>query len=161
MLFSLEQSPMVDLSSSYGLRIIVKWFGQRLDAQKSSVKLNFSWNHRKSTMVNCAWFYGLEGVRWFERPHSCPYKYHLTYQRPRLKIGGQTRSFLKWQVTCNFSCPKWKVFLLKITSSYKLQMEFCPTWKPKILVSPFQKVQELGIPMCGCQDMVQSFSKNA
>ncbi|KAI5442500.1 hypothetical protein KIW84_011523 [Lathyrus oleraceus] len=52
--FSLGQGPRVDLSSSYGLRIILKWFGQRLDAQKSPVIVQSTRNPRKSTVVNCA-----------------------------------------------------------------------------------------------------------
>jgi hypothetical protein len=93
--FSLGQGPRVDLSSSYGPRIILKWFGQRLDAQKSPVIVQSTRNPRKSTVVNCARFYGLEGGKWFERPHSCPYESHLTYQRPRLKIWRSDRKFPK------------------------------------------------------------------
>ena len=64
------------------------------------------------------------------------------------------------KLTCNWNLPKWKLLLLKITSSYKLQMNFCPTWKLKILFSHFQKVQEHSIPMYGWQVMIKSFSKN-
>ena len=93
--FPLRQSPRVDLSSSYDYVIIVKWFGQRLDAQKSPVIVQSTRNPRKSIVVNCARFYGLEGGKWFERPHSCPYKSHLTWQRPRLKELSSGRKFPK------------------------------------------------------------------
>ena len=38
---------------------------------------------------------------------------------------------------------------LKITSSRKLQMKFCPTCKLNIFLSHFQKVQDHGFLMCG------------
>ena len=63
----------------------------------------------------------------------------------------------KWPVISN--CQKWKGLLLKFTSSSKLQMEFCPTWKLKILLSPFQKVQEHEFLMCGWQVMIKSLSR--
>ena len=63
----------------------------------------------------------------------------------------------KWPVIGN--CQKWKVLLLKFTSSYKLQMNFCPTWKLKILISPLQKVQEHSFLICGWQVMIKSFSR--
>ena len=40
-------------------------------------------------------FMDLESVRWFERPHSCSYKSHLTYQRPRLKNWRSDKKFPK------------------------------------------------------------------
>ena len=64
----------------------------------------------------------------------------------------------KWLVIQN--CQKWKGFLLKFTSSRKLQMKFCPTWKLKILFLPSQKGEEHLIPMCGWQVMIKSFSRN-
>ena len=39
----------------------------------------------KSTPVNCAFNHGFEGGRWLERPHSCPYKSHITFQTSTLK----------------------------------------------------------------------------
>ena len=63
----------------------------------------------------------------------------------------------KWPVISN--CQKWKGLLLKFTSSYKLQMKFCPTWKLNILISSFQKVQEHSFLMCGWQVMIKSFSR--
>ena len=60
----------------------------------------------------------------------------------------------KWPVIWN--CQKWKGFLLKITSSSKLQMKFCPTWKLNIFLSHFQKVQDHEHLMNGWGDMVQS-----
>ena len=38
-------------------------------------------------------------------------------------------------------------------------MNFCPTWKLKILFSHFQKVQEHSFLMCGWQVMIKSFSR--
>ena len=63
----------------------------------------------------------------------------------------------KWPVISN--CQKWKGLLLKFTSLYKLQMKFCPTLKLKILLSPFQKVQEHPFLMCGWQVMIKSLSR--
>jgi hypothetical protein len=60
-------------------------------------------------------------------------------------------------VTCNLKLPKWKGFLLKITSLRKLQMKFCPTWKFKIFLSHFQKVQDHEFLMYGWRDMDQSW----
>ena len=61
----------------------------------------------------------------------------------------------KWPII--WICQKWKGFQLKITSSRKLQMKFCPTWKLKIFLSHFQKVQDHEFLMCGWRDMDQSW----
>ena len=74
------------------------------------------------------------------------------------EVRGKVSKNSKWPVISN--CQKWKGLLLKFTSSYKLQMKFCPTWKLKILLSPFQKVQEHPFPMCGWQVMIKSLSRN-
>ena len=64
----------------------------------------------------------------------------------------------RWPVIWN--CQKWNGFLLNITSSIKLQMKFCPTWKFKILLSHFQKVQEHPFLICGWQVMIKSLARN-
>jgi hypothetical protein len=60
----------------------------------------------KSTVVNCAFNQGFEGVRWLERSHSCPYKLQLTFQRSRLKDLKSGKKFPKMEMTCNFHLPK-------------------------------------------------------
>ena len=60
----------------------------------------------KSIVVNCAFNQGFEGVRWLERPHSCPYKPHLTSQRSRLKDLKSDKKFPKMEMTCNSHLPK-------------------------------------------------------
>ena len=111
-------------------------------------------------LTNCAFNQWFDGGNWFERSHSCPYKPHITCQASKVKNLGSDEKFPKiesWPVIG--ICQKWKVLILKITSWYKLQMNFCPTWKLKILFSHFQKVQEHSIPMYGWQVMIKSFSK--
>jgi hypothetical protein len=64
----------------------------------------------KSTVVNCAFNQGLEGVRWLERSHSCPYKLHLAFQRSRLKDLKSDKKFPKMEMTCNFHLPKMESY---------------------------------------------------
>ncbi|KAI5431046.1 hypothetical protein KIW84_035266 [Lathyrus oleraceus] len=54
----------------------------------------------KSTVVNCAFNQELEGVRWLERSHSCPYKPQLAFQRSRLKDLKSDKKFPKMEMTC-------------------------------------------------------------
>ena len=159
--FSRSQGPRVGPTCSHDLGIHLKWLGQRLEAQRSSVKAQSVRNPRKSNLVNCGWFYGFDGWIWFERAYSCPNRPHISWQTPSWKNLKPDQKFPKMEtgpVTKTYQ--KWKVLILKLTSWYKLQMNFCPTWKLKILFSHFQKVQELSIPMCGWQVMIESISEN-
>ena len=159
--FLLRQSPRVDLSSSYDLGIILKWFGQRLDDQSSTVKLKFIWNPRKSNVVNygqlCmkSWIWRWEMV-WKASFMSIQVSFDISKIKiEEFEVRWKVSKNSKWPVISN--CQKWKGLLLKFTSSYKLQMEFCPTWKLNILLSPFQKVQEHPFLICGWRDMDQSW----
>ena len=83
----------------------------------------------------------------------------VSYNMSNINIEGFEASWKvskngKWPVISN--CQKWKGFLLKVTSSRKLQMKFCPTWKLKILFSHFQRVQEHEFLMYGWEIMDQS-----
>ena len=65
-------------------RITLKWFGQVLKAQNSSVHVQIIWGPQKSTEVNCQFNYGFGGGKWLEMPHSCSNKSHLTFQTSTL-----------------------------------------------------------------------------
>ena len=115
--FSLSQGPTVGPTCSHDLGIHLKCFGQGWDAQRSSVNAQTVRNPKKSNLVNCDWFYGFEGVRWFERLHSCPYKSHLTYQRSRLKaqrssVHTQTVKNPRKSKTVNSQSKQWMVAIL-------------------------------------------------
>ena len=158
--FPRSQGPRVGPTCSHDLGIHLKCFGQGLDVQKSSVNAQSIRNPKKSTMVNWAWFYGFDSGNWFERVPSCPYRPHITCQTSSWKNLKPDKKFPKietWPVI--EICQKWKLLDPKLTSWYKLQMNFCPTWKLKILFSHFQKVQELSIPMYGWQVVIESISE--
>ena len=93
--FPWDQSPRVGTMSSCDPGIILKWFGQVLKAQGSSVYVQFIWNPKKSTEVNCQCNCGFEGGRWLEMPHSCGNKSHLTFQTSTLKNLRSNQDFPK------------------------------------------------------------------
>ena len=75
LIFNIPQGPRVGPTCSHDLGIHLKWLGQRLEAQRSSVHAQSVRNPRKSNLVNCGWFYGFDGWIWFER-----YGYLITDQ---------------------------------------------------------------------------------
>ena len=163
--FSRKQSPRVGPTCSHDLGVLLKWFGQRLGAQKSSVIIQSTRNPRNSTMVNYGQLCLKSRIwRWEMVWKASFMSIQVSFDISKIKIEEfevrwKVSKNSKWPVISN--CQKWKGLLLKFTSSYKLQMKFCPTWKLKILLSPFQKVQEHSFLMCGWQDMIKSFSENA
>ena len=148
------------IKSSYILRHHLKTSSQGIRVWNSSEVHQSSKTLEKSNLVNCGFNQWFDGGIWSERSHSCLYKLHISCQASTVKKIKSDREFPKiesWPVIQ--ICQKWKLLDPKLTSWYKLQMNFCPTWKLKILFSHFQKVQELSIPMYGWQDMINSFSK--
>jgi hypothetical protein len=117
--------------------------------------------NRKSNLVNWPFNQWFDGWNWFEGVHSCLYKPHMSCPTSSWKNLKSNRKFPEMETgPVTETCHKWKVLILKTTSWYKPQMNFCPTWKLKILFSHFQKVLELSIPMCGWQVMIESISEN-
>ena len=158
--FSLSQGPRVGPTCSHDLGIHLKCFGQGLDVQKSSVNAQSVRNPKSQLLVNCPFNQWFDDGNWFERSHSCPNSPHISCQTPSWKNLKPDQKFPKMETgPITETCHKWKVLILKLTSWYKLQMNFFPTWKLKILFSHFQKVQEHSIPMYGWQVMIKSFSK--
>ena len=154
-------APWSIIKSPYNLGHHLKCFGQGLDVQKSSVNAQSVRNPKSQLLVNCPFNQWFDDGIGFERVISCPNRPHISCQTPSWKNLKPDQKFPKMETgPVTETYQKWKVLILKLTSWYKLQMNFCPTWKLKILFSHFQKVQELSNPMYGCQDMIQSFSPN-
>ena len=159
--FSRSQGPRVGPTCSHDLGIHLKCFGQGLDVQKSSVNAQSVRNPKSQLLVNCPFNQWFDDGNWFVRAHSWPNSPHISCQTPSWKNLKPDQKFPKMETgPVTETYQKWKVLILKLTSWYKLQMNFCPTWKLKILFSHFQKVQELSIPMCGWQVMIESISEN-
>jgi hypothetical protein len=159
--FSLNQGLGVCPTSSHGLEVYLKYFGQGLRAQRSAVHTQTVKNPKSQLLVNCPFNQWLDDWNWFVRVHSCPNSHHTSCQTPSWKNLKPDHEFPKMETgPVTETYQKWKVLILKLTSWYKPQMNFCPTWKLKILFSHFQKVLELSIPMCGWQVMIESISEN-
>jgi len=153
-------APWSIIKSSYNLAHHLKSSPQGIRVLKSSVNAQSDRNPKSQLLVNCPFNQWFDGGNWFERSHSCPYSLHITCQISSWKNLKPDQKFPKIETgPVTETYQKWKVLILKLTSWYKLQMNFFPTWKLKILFSHFQKVQELSIPMYGWQDMINSFSK--
>ena len=93
----------------------------------------------KSIMVNCAFNQELEGVRWLERPHSCPYEPYLAFQRSRLKDLKSDKKFPKMEMTGNSHLPKMESFSPKYYVSKKASNEILSNMKFEDLVLAIPK----------------------
>jgi hypothetical protein len=152
-------APWSIIKSPYNLGHHLKSRSQGIRVWNSSEVHSQSKTLEKSNLVNCGFNQWFDGWNWFEGAHSCSYKPHISCQTSSWKNLKSNRKFPEMETgPVTETYQKWKVLILKLTSWYKLQMNFCPTWKLKILSSHFQKVQEHPNPMCGCQDMIKSFS---
>ena len=103
-------TPWSFIKSSYNLWYHLESRSHVKEAWNSSEHGPVKKSQQKSTVVNCAFNQGLEGVRWLKRPHSCPYKSHLAFQRSRLKELKSDKKFPKMEMTCNSHLPKMESY---------------------------------------------------
>ena len=118
--FSRSQGPRVCLTSSHDLEVHLKCLSQGLDVQKPSVHAQTVRNLRKSKLVNCGWFYGFDGWKWFERAYSCPNRPHISCKTPSWKNLKPDQKFPKIETGPVIeTCQKWKVLILKPNPTIK------------------------------------------
>jgi hypothetical protein len=69
-------------------------------------------NPRKSKLVNCGWFFGFDGWKWFEGAYSCPNRPHMSWQLTSWKNLKPIRKIPKIETGPVISTAKNRNFLI-------------------------------------------------
>ena len=107
--FSLNQGLGVCPTSSHGLEVYLKNFGQGLKAQRSAVHAQTVKSQRKSTVS--------QGNGWWSflwNLGTMISNQEFIQLGTSFEVNQKISQNRKW--TCNFNCQKWKVLILKLTS---------------------------------------------
>ena len=88
-------APWSIIKSPYNLEHHLKSSSQGIRVWNSSEVVQSCKTLEKSKLVNCGWFYGFDGWKWFERAYSCPNRPHVSWESTSWKNLKQIRKFPK------------------------------------------------------------------